>query len=111
MSRIIIKTEYAENHLEGIFLAEATVVEDNRKNSIARMFERDALREGSYGSVFEECYESLVSHAFRTFDGSVGATHLYVFEDGSAVEYRDWESEDWCSWTILGVRFIDIEVY
>lgn len=109
MTRTIITTKYAESYLNDIPRAEATVEDDDRENSIARKFEREALRAGSYCEVFEY-YEHLVSHLFRTFDGCVGSSYLYIFEDGSSVEYRDWE-EEWCAWTVLCVKFTGIEVH
>ena len=109
----IIETVYAEHGIENIPRATANMAEDEdcgwEGGSWASLFMREGERMGdTYGEVWE-CYSHLVEHEFLEYDCSVGQRWLYIFNDGSAVEHRTYESEPWLAWNLSGVRYTDIK--
>ena len=109
----IIKTTYAERHFQSIPRATANVIDDencgHEGNSIASWFIREGERaDNKFGEVFEY-YKHLVTHEFLVFDGCVGQTWMFIFNDGSSVQYCSFEEDPVFAWTSWDIRYTDIK--
>ena len=109
----IIKTTYAERAFGTIQRAMATITEDedcgHEGNSIASRFIREGERaDNNFGEVFEY-YKHLVAHEFLLFDGCVGQTWMFIFNDGSSVQYCSFEEDPRFAWTAWDIRYTDVQ--